>query len=574
MAGRLFPTLRGYRRSWLGRDLLAGLTFCAVAVPGQLATANLAGMPPMTGLIGFVAGALLVAALSTNPRLTVYSDSTIAPMLAAGALGLVAAGSTEYHQVVTLTTVMVGVLLLAIGLARLGWLSDYLSVPAVTGFMAGIAVTIFINELPSVLGLPGGHGKPLVQLGELSRHLGQISWPTLAVAVLGLAVLVIARRIDVRFPAALALLVGAILVAYWLDLPDKGVAVVGEFPEIRSMATWPADPFSVAVDMFPTAAAIAIVALMQTASTTRLAAEAGSFPVDVNTDTKALGGANIASGFFGGFTVDGSPPTTSLMTAMKSRSQLAGLFAAVLVIVLMLFGSRILADLPQVVLGVVLIYISARIFDVRELRSILAYSRSAFIVALVTLGGVVVLGVAGGLVLAFVVDIANRARRDSRPELDRLVQDHHKRWVPATGVAATQPALVTVYRLNGPLWFANAAWFRHQVLATVHHEGDGGRLLVIDTSGMDDIDYSGAKVLERLVTSCQHRRVQLALVDDVVRLNRILSGSDVLEAIGHDHVFRTIKKALAALGPGRGGEHLGPNGENGQAPVDERTRPG
>ncbi|MDP3973027.1 MAG: SulP family inorganic anion transporter, partial [Candidatus Nanopelagicales bacterium] len=519
-------------------------------------------MAPVTGLIGFIAGALLVAALSTNPRLTIYSDSTIAPMLAAGTLGLVAARSNEYPQVVTLTTVMVGVIVLMIGVSKLGWLSDYLSQPAVTGFMAGIAVTIFVNELPSVLGVPGSHGKPLAQLADLSTHLASISWPTLIVAVVGLTILVVAGRIDVRFPAALALLVGAILVGYWLDLPSRGVAVVGEFPQINSLASWPADSLGVAIDMFPTAVAISIVALMQTAGTTRVAAEAGEFAVDVNSDTRALGGANILSGVTGGFTVDGSPPTTALMTAMKSRSQLASLFAAVLVIGVILFGSSALADLPQVILGVVLIFISARIFDIGEMRSILSYSTSAFVVTMATMVGVLVLGVAGGLVLAFLVDIGNRARRDSRPELDRLMQDDHKRWVPATGAAADQAALVTVYRLNGPLWFANAAWFRRQVLTTLHHDGEDGRVLVIDTSGMDDIDYTGAKALERLIMSCRHRRVQLALVDDTFRLRKILSGSDVLHLLGTDHVYRTIKKALAAIGPGRGGEHLGPG--NGQ----------
>lgn len=550
-----FPTLRNYRAGWLTTDLLAGLTFCAVAVPGQLATASLAGMPPATGLIGFLAGAIAVAALSTNPRLTIYSDSTIAPLLAAGVLGVAAPQTAEYVHAAVMTTVMVGVMVLIVGIAKLGSISEYLSKAVVTGFLGGIALVIFIHELPSVLGLPPVSGGALGELWQVIGNLGQVSWLTTGMSVVSLAILLGAARIDGRIPAALIVLVGSIVLSDVLDLSEHGVKVMGAFPDRPPVLSLPGEPISMVLDLLPTAVAIAIVALMQTAGTTRVAAEDGRFTTDMNADMRALGAGNVLSGLFGGFTVDGSPPTTSLMSQMRAKSQMASLFAGALVLVLLLFAERVLEALPSAILGVVLIYISARIFDVREMNSIRRFSASSFITVVVTIAGVLVLGVGGGLVLAFILDIGNRARRDSRPQLDRLMQNDKGRWRPVRGPMAEEPSLVTVYRVNGPLWFANASWVRNHVLDTVHHKGEPGRLLVLDMEGVEDVDYTAAQMLERLIVSCGNRRTTLAIVGNKHRLIQLMSGSSFMADLGKGHVFRSINKAVAAFGPGRGGTH-------------------
>lgn len=176
---RLFPTLRGYRRQWLGRDLLAGVTFGAVTMPGQLATAHLAGMPPITGLYGFLVATLIGAAISTNRHLAIGVDSTVAPILAAGlaSLGLVAE-TPQYIGLAVVTTFMVGLFTLVIGVGRLGWVGDFLSRPVMIGFFGGIAVIIIVHQLPGILGVPEGTGRTLSRFSQVFGQIGEVNTPT------------------------------------------------------------------------------------------------------------------------------------------------------------------------------------------------------------------------------------------------------------------------------------------------------------------------------------------------------------------------------------------------------------
>lgn len=202
----VFSSLHGYRHAWLGGDALAGLALLAIAVPAQLATARLAGMPPLTGLYAFVAGTVMIGLLGGNPQMSVGADSTIAPLFAVGVAHLASTGSPHYVALVGLLAVGVGVLVALVGIMRLGWIAEFLSAPIITGFFAGVAVIIIVHQLSDLFGLPAGGGSTLHRVNAFVGHQHQTNGWTLGIGVGVFAIIAGARRVDRRAPGALVAL--------------------------------------------------------------------------------------------------------------------------------------------------------------------------------------------------------------------------------------------------------------------------------------------------------------------------------------------------------------------------------
>ena len=230
LANVLFPSLKGYKPSFAGADALAGLTLLAVAVPEQLATSRLAGMPPISAFYAFIAGTVLFAMLGSNPQMSVGADSTIAPLFAVGIAHLAPTDSARYVDLVGILAVMVGVIVVLVGLLRLGWIADFLSTPIITGFLAGVAVIIVVHQLPDLLGLFSVSGSTLHRIGVVAGKLGQTNTWALGIGVVTFVVVAGAHLRARKFPAALVALIGSTILVGVLNLPSHGVAILGSFP--------------------------------------------------------------------------------------------------------------------------------------------------------------------------------------------------------------------------------------------------------------------------------------------------------------------------------------------------------
>ena len=196
----LFSSLGGYKRSFAGADALAGLTLLAVVVPEQLATSRLAGMPPITAFYAFIAGTLVFALLGSNPQMSVGADSTIAPLFAVGIAHLAPTESARYVDLVGILAVMAGVIVVLVGLLRLGWIADFLSAPIITGFLAGVAVIIVVHQLPDLLGLSSVSGSTLHRIDLVARELNHTNGWTLGIGVVTFAFVAVARLVNHKFP--------------------------------------------------------------------------------------------------------------------------------------------------------------------------------------------------------------------------------------------------------------------------------------------------------------------------------------------------------------------------------------
>src|SRR6202035_5011624 len=331
----VFRSLGGYRLQFLSRDLFAGLTLAAIAIPEQMATARLGGFTPQIGFFAFLAGSLAFACFGSNRFLSCGADSTITPIYAGGLAALAASGSPEYSALAAALALMVGLLLVAAGTFRLGWIADLLSIPVTTGFLAGISVHILISQLPAILGVPSPAGPMLSRLAMLAGHLNETNLFTLVIGLGVLAIIALCERISARIPGALiglALAGGAVVL---FGLESRGVSVVGAVSATLPAFALPEISGGQLTSLFSLSLIIAVVVMVQTAATTRSFPPDPDEPPDVDRDFVGVGAGSILAGLIGAFPVEPSPLRAAVVSQTGGRSQLAGLAAGAIIIALL-----------------------------------------------------------------------------------------------------------------------------------------------------------------------------------------------------------------------------------------------
>ena len=551
----LFRSLAGYRGALLGGDLVAGLTLAAIAIPEQMATARLGNFPPQLGLIVLVAGALAFAAFGGSRFVSCGADSTITPIFAGGLAAVVATGSPDYFALAAALAICVGVLLIAAGIFRLGWIADLLSVPVTTGFLAGIAVHIALSQLPGVLGVPAPDGMALQRIVALVAGLGRTNPFTLAIGAGVLAAIIIAERIDGRIPGALIGLVAATLAVVAFDLDRRGVAVLGEVKGALPSIAIPAVSYAHVADLVPLALIVAVTVMVQTAATTRSFPSAPGEPPDVDRDFVGVGAASLLAGLIGAFAVNASPPRTAVVAESGGRSQVAGLVAAALTVALLAVGAALLARVPQAALGGVLLFVALRIFRTREMAKVFRQSRGEFLLIVATALMIVALPIADGVGIGIALSLLNGIWSITRA---RVVVFER---VPGTSIwwprsaelkGETEPG-VLVAGLQAPLSFLNADRFRLDIRALLRAAPQKVGLFVLEATGIVEIDYTAAQALRDAIVECHHNGIIFAMARlESVRAQQALTRFHIHEVLQPDRLFRSVEEAIRTLAPPEG----------------------
>jgi len=546
-ASHVFASLHGYQRSWVSADLAAGLMLLVIAVPEQLATSRLAGMPPITGFYAFVAGTVVFALLGSNPQMSVGADSTIAPLFATGVSALALTGSTHYVELVAILAVMVGLMVMLVSILRLGWIAEFLSTPIVTGFLSGVAVIIVIHQLPDLLGLPSTGGSNTHRVGSVFTHLGQVNGWTVAIGLGVLTVMFVSAYLDRRIPGGLIGLIGSTALVAVLGLQAKGVAVLGTIQSGAPKFGLAGLSWSTLGSLAPLAAVVALVVVTQTAATTRGFAEQGDYDVDADRDFLAVGAGSVLAGVVGSFPVDASPPRTGAVATAGGRTQ-AGPLGAALIVVLLIPVADVLKDVPLTTLAAVLIYVALRLFKPGELRAIARFDLFEFGLTAVTLLAVVLIGVEQGIAVAVGLAILDRVRLSARPQLHVLGRiPGTTSWAPlSTDVRAAEVPGVLVLLFATPLWYANAMHFRDEVIGALARN-PGTRTLVLDALGMSDVDFTGSRALSHILEDCERRHITFGVARAGDHAHEMFRRSGLAQRIGESHFYPSVDQAVTGL---------------------------
>ncbi|MGC8461922.1 MAG: SulP family inorganic anion transporter [Candidatus Dormibacteria bacterium] len=542
----MFLTFRSYAKSWITADLLAAILLFVIALPEQLATAHLAGMAPLTGLIAFLAGTVAVVVLGSSPVLSVGADSTIAPLIAVGLAHFALPGSTPYIALMGIITVEVGIIVGCVGLFKLGWLADLLSAPIIAGFLAGVGLIIIVHQLPDIFGIHDAGGSTVARIVTVLTHLGATNFWCLGIGVGVLVIIEGLERINNKIPAALIALIASCIIAAVFNLSAHGVLVLGHIT-----ASFP--PFGLhgltmqaVIELVPIAFIVAVVVVSQTAATTR-AFSPSLASLDVGRDFLATGVGSILAGLFGSFAVDASPARTAAVAHAGGKSQLSGViaFLGILIMIPLIF---LLQDLPYATLAAVLVYVALRIFHIHDLVNIFRFDLWEFGLALVTFIMVAFVGVEQGIILAVILAVFDRTRISARPRgtvMGRIPGTTSWESVHHAQNLETIPGTL-VFLFPSALYFANATYFQTQLLDVVAKASPRYSTVVLDCAAITDTDFTGIATLREILShfAQSHITCKLARVDDELRHNLTTAG--LLTGTAAPSIYSSVNEAATS----------------------------
>ena len=540
-------TLRHYQRGWLRGDLLAGVTVAAYLIPQVMAYAQIAGLPPATGLVAVVGPTLAYALLGSSRQLSVGPESTTALMTAAALAAVGAHGLDGYAALAAALAVVTGLLCVLGWVFGLGFLADLLSKPVLVGYLTGVAVLMVVSQVDALTGIEvEGESLP-AQLWSAAGNLDEVNVPTLVLSVSLVALLLLGGRFLPRLPNPLiAVLLGAAAVAV-LGLGDLGVATVGAVPDALPQLRLPDLSPGAVASMLGPALGIAVVAYSDNVLTARAFAERSGQSIDANQEFLALGAANVAGGLLSGFPVSSSGSRTAIGASMGSRSQVYSLATLATVVLALVTLAPVIAAFPKAALGALVVYAAIRLVDVAEIRRVARFRRSELVLLLATTLGVFLLGALYGILLAVALSLGDLLRRVARPHdgilgyVRGLAGMHDVDDFPE---AEQVPGLV-VYRYDSPLFFANAEDFHHRALAAVDEAAHPVEWLVINAEANVEVDLTSLDALARLHRELEARGVVLALARVKQDLLDDLRSAGLVDAIGTDRMFATLPTAVA-----------------------------
>ena len=539
--------LAGYRREWMRGDLLAGVTVAAYLVPQVMAYAGLAGLPPVAGLWAILAPLALYAVLGSSRQLSVGPESTTALMTAIVVAPLAAGDQGRYAVLAAALAVTVGLLCLLAWAARLGFVAELLSRPVLVGYMAGVALTMIVDQLHRLTGVPVSGTKFFPQLLSFARHLSGLSPTTTASAASALAILFVVQRFWRAVPGPLLVVVLGTTVVAAFGLDRHGIAVIGTVPAGLPGLAFPS--LGDLSDLVLPAIGVLLVGYTDVILTARAFAARSGHALDPNQELLALGASNLGAGVLHGFPVSSSASRTALGDTAGSRTQAYSLVAFAAVLAVLLFLSPLLSHIPSAVLGAIVVYAAVRLIDLPGFRRLGSFRRRELLLALGCLAGVLVLDILYGVLVAVGLSVAEMLSRVARPHdaIEGIVPGvagmHDVDDYPQ---ARTIPGLV-VYRYDSPLFFANAEDFRRRALAAVdRHPGPAVDWFVLNAEANVEVDITALDAVDSLRGELDRRGIVFALARVKQDLRDDLDAYGLTEAVGPERIFPTLPTAVTA----------------------------
>ena len=550
MLSRFFPGIslfRGYRREWLAGDIVAGISGCVVMVPSVIAYARLMGMPPQIGLFAALVPLLVYPLFCSSPQVIVGPDIAICLLIVNAVAPLAGNDGVRAAELASVLAALSGLFLLLASRANLGKVADFLSKPVLVGYMTGAALILMSSQLSAFLGVPLAHNDFFPRIAEACGKINQARPPTV---ILGLALLVLLlglRRFAPKVPAALVACVLAIVASDRLHLAQHGVAVVGQFPGGLPRLAIPTFDWRDIHELLPAAIGISFLAYTEGVLLARAFAARNGYEVAPNQELAALGVANLCNGFFQGFAVTGSQSRTTINDSAGGKTQLASLVMAASTALFLLFLTPVLASLPLVALGAILIYGGWRLVEFEAMKRIYRFYPASAAVAAVTTLGVLAAGVVTGILLGVVLSLLGLIKRISHPP------DAVLREIPGHGfhdigqdTGITVPGLLA-YRFYAPLLFSNCGYFAERVHKLIASSPQPVRWFLVDAQAITDIDVTAIESLHALRAELDGKGIKMKFAHANPPLRALLQRTGLAREIGQENFFASVHECVAAF---------------------------
>jgi SulP family sulfate permease len=536
----LFSSLRGYQRTWLRGDAIAGLTVWAVLVPEALAYGSLAGASPVVGLYAVPAALILYAAFGSSRHLVTGPMSATAALSAGAIAQFVTHGGTNAAALTAALAIATGLAALVAGLLRLGFVATLISEPVLKGFIIGIALTIISGQLSKLLGIEGTHGNFFQQIWGVLKHLGDAQGASLAVGVSSLALILGLEHFAPRIPAMIVVVVVSIVLTKALKLEDHGVHIVGNVPRGLPKIGLPDIAGKDYLDLTRDALAIMLLSFVEGLAAAKSFAASNGYEIEANRELIGLGAANLGSGLSGGMVVGGSLSKTAVNGGAGARTQMSGIVAAVLAVVTLLFLTGLFKFLPEPTLAAIVIAAVIGLVDIPAMREIWGVrgrelirvyglpvaARPDFLAAVAALGGVLVFEALPGLFIGLAISLVLLLFRTSRPHLAVLGR------IPGTEVwadverhaSAEQAPGVLVVRPEAGLYFVNADAIHHALRGLVAEQHPSA--VVLDLEAVPGIDMTAVEMLHLVRAELEADSIGLYVTRDIAQVRDVLARTE------------------------------------------------
>jgi high affinity sulfate transporter 1 len=542
--------LRHYRGRWLRNDLVAGLVLTAVLVPAGMAYAEAAGLPAIYGLYATIVPLLVYALVGPSRILVIGPDSSLAAMILAVIVPLAAGDPARTVALAGMLAIFTGLLCIVAGLARLGFITELLSKPIRYGYMNGIALTVLIGQLPKLFGFSVDASGVIAELQAFIQGVlaGKINWVALAVGGSSLVILLVLKRFK-RFPSVLVVVVGATVVTGVFNLASRaGLSVVGVLPQGLPTFTIPWVNLQDIGPLLVGAIAIAVVSFADTSVLSRIYATKSGAYVSPNQELIGLGAANVATGFFQGFSISSSGSRTPVAESAGAKTQLTGIVGAVAIALILVFAPSLLQNLPSTTLAAVVIVSAIGLFETKDLRRLYRIQQWEFWLSIACFLGVAIFGPIPGILFAIVVALLEFVWDGWRPHYAVLgraegVKGYHD--ITRYPEAVRIPGLV-LFRWDAPLFFANAEQFHESVLDAVDESPSPVRWFVVAAEPVTSVDVTASDMLAVLDDELHQAGIQLVFAEMKDPVKDKLHRFDLYDRFGDHYFFPTVGQAVNA----------------------------
>ncbi|MBN2027281.1 MAG: SulP family inorganic anion transporter [Actinobacteria bacterium] len=542
--------LPAYEKKWLAGDIVAALTVWALLVPEALAYAGIAGVPVQYGLYA-APFALLAYAVFGSSRHMVFGPSAEGAAVSAAAVApLVAGGDSDRYLALTITlALMVGVIMIVLGLVRMGFIAKFFAAPVLDGFIVGAAIFIAVGQLGKVFGIAAEGDNTFSKFADVFRQAGSWSWTTIAVGGGCLLLLFLLHRLVPKLPAALTIMVLAIILSSALKFTDHGISIVGEVPS--GLPGWSLSGVGLSDiwSLVPGALGLVVLCFAESLATAKVYATKYGYRLDPNLEMMSYGMANVGAGLFQGFAVTGSVSKTAANDAAGGKTELAMVFCSILTLLTILFLAGLFKYLPEATLAAVVIHAVARLIRFKELRRLYRVRKTDFALAFSAFLGVLIFGLLEGILIGVLLSLVLFIQRASSPHWVVLGVDESGTRYGALkehpDYRPIDPALI-VFRFDAPLIFSNADEFSDTIMRLVDEADPQPRAVIVDGEDIFDIDTTAADKLIELSGGLAKKGIVLLLARVHVPTLETMRREGVVDAVGEENVFPTVDDAVRA----------------------------